>query len=356
MIRRILNQPFFIRLLHWEFWPFHLVYGPVYLYWLWLCLKARSFFFFNTANPTIVNGGFLMESKKAIYDLIPGKYYPRTLFFQAGTTDKKIIACLQVRDLKFPLVAKPDIGMQGKAVKKLLTIGELLEYSRRSKVDFLVQEFVPLENEIGVFYYRYPGQPAGKISGIVAKEFLSVRGDGLSTMEALILREQRHILQLKTLRKLYGDQLKNVLKHGETFLLVPYGNHVRGAKFIDASELIDDELTETIDRICQKVNGFYYGRLDIRYRSWEELKEGKNLSIIELNGAGSEPTHMYDPKHPIFFAWKEIIRHWSILFRISRLNHRLLHKPYMNISAGLKMLKANRNYVKLITENRQQRA
>jgi hypothetical protein len=356
MIRKILYQPFFIKLFHWEYWPFHIVYGPIYLYWFWLCAKARSFFFFNTANPTIINGGFLMESKKAIYDLIPSKYYPQTLFFGAGTGNEKLIAAINVAGIKFPLIGKPDIGMQGKAVKKLYTIDDLFEYAWQSKVDFLVQEFVPFENEVGIFYYRYPDQSNGNISGIVAKEFLTITGDGISTMEALLRKEKRYVLQLDVLRKTYGEQLKTVLKHGEKFLLVPYGNHVRGAKFIDASYLIDEELTHTIDNICQQVNGFYFGRLDIRYQSWEELKQGKNFSIIELNGAGSEPTHMYDPKHSIFFAWKEIIRHWIILSRISRINHRMLKKPYMNISAGLEMLKANKRYVKLINGDQQQRA
>ena len=115
-----------------------------------------------------------------------------------------------------------------------------------------------------------------------------------------------------------------------------------------AGHLIDDQLVTTIDDICRQVDGFYYGRLDIRYQSWNELKQGKNFSIIELNGAGSEPTHIYDPGHSIFFAWKEIIRHLNILFRISRMNHRLLKQPYMKISAGFKMLKANKRYVKLI--------
>lgn len=356
MIRKILYQPFFIKLFHWEYWPFHIVYGPIYLYWFWLCAKARSFFFFNTANPTIINGGFLMESKKDIYDLIPEKYYPSTLFFKAGTDNEKLIAGIHAAQLKFPLIGKPDIGMQGKAVKKLHTIDDLLEYAWHSKVDFLVQEFVPFENEVGIFYYRYPDQPKGNISGIVAKEFLAITGDGISTMEALLQKEKRYILQLDVLRRTYGDQLKSVLKHGEEFLLVPYGNHVRGAKFIDAGHLIDEELTRSIDHVCQQVNGFYFGRLDIRYQSWEELKQGKNFSIIELNGAGSEPTHMYDPRHSIVFAWKEIIRHWIILSRISRINHRLLKKPYMNISAGLEMLKANKRYVKLINGDQQQRA
>jgi hypothetical protein len=158
------------------------------------------------------------------------------------------------------------------------------------------------------------------------------------------------------LRRTHGEKLKHVLQEGDTFLLVPYGNHVRGAKFIDASHLIDDRLIAVIDNVCQQVDGFYFGRLDIRFSSWEELREGKNFSIIELNGAGSEPTHMYDPRHTVFFAWKEIIRHWNILLRISCLNHRLLKQPYMKTSAGLEMLKANKQYVKLINGDTQQRA
>ena len=297
-----------------------------------------------------------MESKRAIYDLLPKEYYPATLFFSAGTDNEKIMAGVYANDLKFPLVAKPDIGMQGKAVKKLLSMDDLLEYSWHSKVDFLVQEFVPYENEVGIFYYRYPDQPQGKISGIVSKEFLTIYGDGISTMESLIRREKRHTLQLKVLAKQYGSCLNDVLQYGETRLLVPYGNHVRGAKFTDASHLIDSELTETIDRICRNVNGFYFGRLDIRYCNWQDLKAGKNFSIIELNGAGSEPTHIYDPGHSIFFAWKEIIRHLNILYRVSKLNHKMLRKPYMNILSGLEMLNANRKYVKLISEDQQRRA
>jgi len=351
MMRKILYHPFLIKLFNWEYWPFHIVYGPVYLYWFWLCAKTRSFFFFNTSNPSIMNGGFLMESKKEIYDIIPAAYYPPTLFFKAGTNPEEIIKEIKEKQLQFPLIGKPDIGMQGKAVKKLTNTAELTDYAMHSKVDFLVQAFIAYEKEVGIFYYRYPGEATGHISGIVGKEFLSVTGDGVSSMEALLQKEKRYVLQLQVLRKTYGIELENVLQQGEEYLLVPYGNHVRGAKFIDASNLIDDELTRSIDQVCQQVEGFYFGRLDIRYDSWEDLKQGKNFSIIELNGAGSEPTHMYDPEHSIFFAWKEIIRHWNILARISRINHRLLKKPYMKMSAGLEMLKANMQYVKLIGEN-----
>jgi hypothetical protein len=306
MSRKFLHHPFFIKLFHWEYWPFHVVYGPVYLYWFWLCIKARSFFFFNTSNPSIMNGGFLMESKKEIYDLIPAGFYPTTLLFKAGTGSELVLSAINEKKLQFPLVGKPDIGMQGKAVKKLLNVNDLIEYSTNSKVDFLIQEFVPFEKETGIFYYRYPGEAKGHISGIVEKEFLSITGDGVSSMETLIKQKKRHTLQLPVLRKTYGKKLNSVLNPGEEFLLVPYGNHVRGAKFIDASHLIDEELTRTIDMLCQQVKGFYFGRLDIRYNSWEGLKQGSEFSIIELNGAGSEPTHIYDPKHSIFLRGKKL--------------------------------------------------
>ncbi len=356
MLKKILYRPFFIRLFHWEYWPFHVVYGPLYFYWLFLCARAKSFFFFNTSNPSIQNGGFLMESKKEIYDLIPEKYYPQTIFFKANTSTEEIVTAIENKKMKFPLVGKPDIGMQGLSVKKIETMDEVMDYAAGSKVDFLVQEFVPFENEAGIFYYRYPNEIKGHISGIVEKEFLAVTGDGVSTIEELLKKEKRFVLQLPVLKKTMGNKLKEVLEKNETHTLVPYGNHVRGAKFFDASHLIDEELTRCIDKVCSQVDGFYYGRLDIRYNSWEELRQGENFSIIELNGAGSEPTHIYDPKHSIFFAWGEIIRHWNILWRISRYNNKTGKMPFMKTSLGLKMFRDNNEYVKLIGMNQSHKA
>ncbi len=347
-MRRILYWPFFIKLFNWEYWPFHVVYAPLYPYWLYLCVKARSFFFFNTSNPAIKNGGFLMESKKEIYDLIPAEYYPPTLFFKRSTSPEEITERVNQKKLEYPLVGKPDIGMKGMMVKKLENEKDLVNYADNSKVDFLVQEFVSYKNEVGIFYYRYPDQEKGHISGIVRKEFLSVKGDGVSTVEQLLSKNKRAVLQLSTLRIKEKDKMNVLLKKDEEIVIVPYGNHIRGARFLDDSDLIDEELVNTIDRICKQVNGFYFGRLDIRYNTWEELKQGRNFSIIELNGAGSEPTHMYDPKHTIFFAWKEIIRHWNILYRISKLNYHPNKRPYMSLRSGLTMFKENSAYLRIL--------
>ncbi len=290
----------------------------------------------------------LMESKKEIYDILPKGYYPGTLLFKSGDSATTIVEQVKNNNFNYPLIGKPDIGMQGLAVKKLENETDVITYAKNSKVDFLIQEFIHLENEVGIFYYRYPGDKKGKISGIVSKEFLTVTGNGISTIEALLQQNPRFILQIPYLKSTNSDLLNKILAKGVIHLLVPYGNHARGAKFVDATHLVNTKLETTIDELCQKVPGFYFGRLDLRYNTWQELEEGKNISIIELNGAGSEPTHMYDPKHSIFFAWKEIIWHWKILAKISRMNHLQKHIPYMSYAEGRKMFSDNSNYVKLI--------
>ncbi len=349
-MKKLLSKPAFIKLFNWEYWPFNVVYGPMYFYWLWLGVKARAVFFFNTSNPSIKNGGFLLESKKEIYDLIPSQYYPPTLLFKSGSSAGDVVEEVTKNKLQFPLIAKPDIGMRGLCVEKVHTPEELLNYLSHTKVDFLVQEFIAFENEVGIFYYRYPNEAKGHISGIVGKEFLTVTGNGMSTIAQLLQEDPRYILQMSTLQQSHPEVLEQVLAKEEKHLLVPYGNHSRGARFIDISHLTDDTLTDTIDRVCKKISGFYFGRLDIRYNTWEELRQGKNFSIIELNGAGSEPTHMYDPRHSIFYAWNEIIRHWIILYKISRQNHKSLKLPYMKFAPGMQMLKENAAYVKLISK------
>jgi len=283
--------------------------------------------------------------------LIPFEYYPATLLFKSSSSTQEILALIKQRNLKYPLIGKPDIGMKGMMVKKLENEKELLSYATNSKVDFLIQEFVSFKNEIGIFYYRYPNEANGHISGIVKKELLTVTGDGISTVEKLLLKNKRAVLQLPTLRIKEKEKMNIILQKEEELIVVPYGNHVRGAKFLDDSNLVDEELTNTIDSICKKVNGFYFGRLDIRYNDWKELKQGKNFSIIELNGSGSEPTHIYDPRHSVFWAWKEIAKHWKILYRISKLNHQLQNAPYMTTRMGLDMFKQNSEYVKLLKSN-----
>jgi hypothetical protein len=103
---------------------------------------------------------------------------------------------------------------------------------------------------------------------------------------------------------------------------------------MNASYRITPRLTDTIDQLCQQFSGFYFGRLDLRFESWEALEKGTSFAVIELNGSGSEPTHIYDPATSIFAAWKEICRHWQLTCEISRLNH-TNGTAYLNWKEGI---------------------
>lgn len=349
LLKKLLNKPFFIRLFNWEYWSFNAVYAPILPVWFFYCLRARSFFYFSASNPGIENGGFLMESKKKIYDIMPAELYPRTVYVPLPADAAGVNQLISEAGLQYPLIAKPDIGARGRGVRKIHNSGELDRYIKECPLDFLVQEYADLPLEAGIFYCRLPDEPKGRITGIVSKEFLSVTGDGKHTIRELCMMDRRFILQLDALDKMHGEIMDTIPEAGVKKELVPYGNHARGSKFIDDSRRITEALTSRIDNYMQQVKGFYYGRLDVRFRSWEELERGQNFSIIELNGAGSEPTHIYDPRHSIFFAWKEIIRHWHWCFRISRANHKK-GIPYMSFAEGRKMFRENSEFEKIIAQ------
>jgi hypothetical protein len=336
---------FWIKLSNWEYWPFQVVYFPVFFYWLFLSIKSRSFFFFSTSNPQIKNAGFLMESKFDIYQTLPEQFYPKTILVNFSNNCAKIVLELAAKNMGFPIIAKPDIGMRGLKVKLLHSMEDLELYHSNATFNYLLQSFIPYENEVGIFYTKYPNKKKGEITGIVGKEFLTVIGDGQSSIYKLIKQNDRFLLQLNKLRIAYGDILENILPLNEVFVMVPYGNHSRGSKFIDLSHLIDEQLNDMIHNVCQQIPDFNYGRLDIKYKDWETLKAGIDFSIIEVNGAGSEPTHIYDPKHTIFFAWAEITKHLKHLYDISIENKEKHGLQFMTLKDGSKMLRDNKKLV-----------
>lgn len=338
---------FFHKLTHWEYWSMNIIYFPLLFVWLYYAIKAKSLFFFGASNPLIKNGGFAMESKREIYDLIPSKYYPKTIYPQISDDLTQVLALLKNNNMPYPIIAKPDIGLRGIGVSKIENELDLHAYIKQNKVDYMFQEYINYEHEVGIFYVRFPNEKKGFISGIVLKEFLIVEGDGISTIEQLIHKDPRYLMQLPVLQKVYGEKLQVILPLYEKKNLVPYGNHSRGAKFLDISEKISSTLTETFNEICLEIPHFYFGRLDIKYNIWEELEVGKNFSIIELNGASSEPTHIYDPKHSIFFAWKEIVSHWDYLYTISKMNHQNGFQ-YLSFSEAINMIKQHNDLLKKI--------
>lgn len=289
-----------------------------------------------------------MESKKEIYDLIPSEYYPKTLLIEPNETLEAVQEKIKEAAIEFPLIAKPDIGLRGTAVKKIHNAEELAAYFSKANFNVLIQSLIPYENEIGLFYVKLPNQ-SGKITGIVAKEFMILTGNGKNTIRELLHEDKRYLLQLEVLEAEYKEKLNTILSEGETINLVPYGNHCRGTKFVDASHEITPEMIESFNTICNQIEGFYFGRMDIMYHSFKDLAQGKNFQIVEINGAISEPTHMYDPKHSLWFGWKELTRHFHYMYVISKHN-RKNGANYLTFKEGVREFKKHQKYYDTILE------
>lgn len=228
--------------------------------------------------------------------------------------------------LEFPVVLKPDAGQRGSGVAVIRSDQALKAYLDRSAFTALIQEYVP-GCEFGLFYYRHPDRPRGRLFSITEKRMPQVVGDGRSTVEQLILRDRRAVRMADHYLRQQLHQLERVPPAGEQIALVELGTHCLGAIFLDGSGIATEDLLDKVDRISRGYAGFFFGRYDVRVPDVATLQRGTGFKIIELNGVTSEATHIYDPRVGLVEAYRTLFEQWSIAFEIGRLNRRAGHAP-----------------------------
>lgn len=272
------------------------------------------------------------ESKFEVLSLVPDTVKPKTILIKLPATREQVLRAIETNGLSFPVIFKPDIGERGWMVRKIKSIADIEQYLSEIKIDFIVQEFVNLPLEYGVFYVRFPSQPQGFVNSITGKEFLSVTGDGSKTLQQLILEKDRAKIQWETLKEVYASQLQDVIPQGKKIELVSIGNHCLGTTFVNCNHLITEKLSASFDTISKKIDGFYFGRFDLRCASEADLEAG-NIKIMELNGCGAEPAHIYHPGSSLVKGIDTIITHWKNLYRVSKENHKR-GVPYLSFAEG----------------------
>lgn len=313
------------RLSNWEFWPFYVTNVVTFVYVLYTGLvKYRRATLFTLTNPAIKpDSGFIGERKSAIFRGLGQEYVGRWRLVGAASDIQDRLDLLHSfmadHSLDYPIVLKPDAGQRGQGVKICPDLETARQWLEQAERDYLIMEYLPGE-EFGVFYYRLPDQPRGRIFSINRKKLLHVVGDGKSTLEELILRDERAVCMAPMFFENLEADLLDIIPEGQTRQLGQVGTHSRGSLFLDGADLISPELLDRVERIVENYSGFYFGRFDFKAPSEEDLREGKNLKVIELNGLTSEATHIYDPKNSIFYAWKTLIDQWSIAFEIAEAN------------------------------------
>jgi hypothetical protein len=295
---------------------------------LWLAIKYRGLRLPTAANPGIFSGGIVGESKmatlQALMETSPGFTAEAELLEGAAPQERlnSLRKICQQRSIDYPFILKPDVGQRGVGVKLVRSEEQALVYLRQSRAPLIVQCYAQGPEEVGVFYYRFPHEPHGHIFAITEKIFPVITGDGRSTISELIWADSRaRFMASKYLQRLNG-RADEVLTAGKSLRLVEAGNHAQGCIFKDGIRFCTPALAECIDSISKKIPGFYIGRFDIRYSTEEDLGAGRNFKIIELNGAASEATSIYDARNSVFEAYRTLFRQWDLVFVIGAANRR----------------------------------
>ncbi len=343
-------KSFYFRLTHWEHWPTFMFYVPLLPYAIYKAILARNLIFFLATNPSILYSGSGTESKFETISLIPEKLNPKSLLIQKHRPIDNILKQINSKNIGFPLIAKPDMGFRGYLVKKINNEKELGEYFQKINIPIIIQEFIDFEHEIGVFYHRLPGNTQGKITSITIKKYLQIKGDGIQSLSSLILNHQRAFLYHDLFKNIHKNKMNEIPPMDNITTLSVIGNHSKGTQFLDGAELINTDLERIFDQLNHQIKGWYYGRVDLKYQSFDSLCKGNDFKIIEINGIISEPTHIYDPTEGAnyFDALKSIKEHWKILSEIAMYNHKKNGVKYPKLFPYLKNMRKLRKQAALL--------
>lgn len=285
--------------------------------------------FFTVVNPGISLGGLFGESKKDIYALLPSDSYPTTLYVRLDEDMALVQGLVEDKGLSFPLILKPDIGERGLGVHVVHDFAHLevlLADARQLGLGpQLIQAFCHDKEEYGLFFVKDPITEQAQVISITGKQFLTVIGDGESTVKQLLYRFWRGEAQASRIIASKPELMNQILRTGQELVLEPIGNHSRGTTFVDACHLRSSALDQAVTQLLSK-GGAYYGRLDVKSPSAEALQAGV-FTVVELNGVSSEPGHIYDPSHTAWFAWKTLLQNAAHIPLIAEALMAQGHKP-----------------------------
>ncbi len=321
---------------YFEFWPDWLFYAPIVAPWIVLGLRYGDLSLPTAANPSITAGGLCGESKQAILDQVRGPSRSLLARYTSIVTDPRVSradigaadAALPLAQIAYPLVAKPDIGCNGTGVRLITDRADLAGYfgafPRGERV--LLQELVADEGEAGLFYVRHPDEPVGRVTSITLKYAPSVIGDGRSTLRDLIVADPRAGRVSHLYLPRLAHRLHDIPRLGERVRLVFVGNHCKGSIFRDRTNLCTPALTASVERIARSIPDFHFGRIDVRFSALPALLRGDGFRIIEINGVGSEATHIWDATMTLREAWRAQFLHYAAAFRIAARNRARGHR------------------------------
>lgn len=306
-------------------------YTPVTLQWFWLALRHRSLTLPTAANPSIEAGGLLGESKAACLSLAGSVATPFIARWAgitriAGHDLEPSLAAARVAlaeaGLDYPFIVKPDIGWRGFGVRLVEDEAALAAYLKDypEGENLLLQEFLPWSGEAAIFWLRRPGQQQGEIFSLTLRYFPFVVGDGLSTIRQLIETCPRMSWKSKELCAGNADRLDQVPADGECVRLAVVGSNRVAGLYVNGIRHATPALAARMDELCGDLKDFHFGRLDVRFETIEQLRDGEGFKVVEVNGAGAEAVHIWDPDFPVLEGYRTLFRQQALMFAIGAAN------------------------------------
>jgi hypothetical protein len=314
--------------------PKWLICVPLVVQWLWLGIRHGSLTLPSAANPAITSGGLVGEGKLEYFAQLGPLGQAATAPHVGVLADGRqsagtALAAMSAAGIAFPVVAKPNLGLCGYGVRKLDDAGQLDAYLEQypAQQTLVLQQYLPQENEAGIFYARDPRTGLGKLIGLTLRYFPTIEGDGRTPLGQLIRADARARRLLDSPAHSCAHDLDSIPAAGESVRLATIGSTRVGGLYLDGAALMTGQLTAAIDAIAREMPEFHFGRFDVRFYSSAALREGRDFTIMEINGAGSEAIHAWDPGTGLLAGLRAIFAKQRLLFEIGAANRKRGARP-----------------------------
>ena len=303
--------------------PTWLICIPLVIQWCWLALRYRSLTLPSVANPAITSGGLVGEGKLEYFQgmgQLARSYTARhcAISTQRVKSPRELRRLMERAELSFPIVVKPDLGLCGHGVQRVDGLAGLQHYLATFPANEIVvaQEYLPQEDEAGIFYMRDPLTGRGRLTGLALRDFPRVIGDGRKTITDLIKADRRASRLMRAAQHDCRFTGSDVPAAGQVVRLATIGSTRVGGLYRDGGACITPQLTSAIDAIARDMPSFHFGRFDVRFTTVQELSAGVGFRIMEINGAGSEAIEAWDPNTGMVDGFGIIFAKQRMLFAI----------------------------------------
>ena len=195
---------------------------------MYICLLILFIIIINIIIINSINTKYY--TKYALLKLIPEKYVPKTILYNE---------IIDLENLNYPLIFKTNkCDSYSFLVEKINNYKKALKYINKypfNKKNIIIQDYVPYNNEVGIFIYR----------DLITNKF--------NILSAVI------------------KNTNNIIKIG-----------CLNSNCIDITNMVGEKLINVINNISSNIKGLNWGRYDIKYKDLNSLLNGK-FYILELN-------------------------------------------------------------------------